>query len=454
MQPSILSLIPPILTLVIALWSKNIMLALFLGITSCAIYSGGWGFLSLIFDKYIYDGIVSNADMFIYMIVFGAFMAAIKRGGGFAAFGSFADKHLDSPKKSKLVTWLLSGIVINQGFGTIGVGSIMRPITDKQKISREKLGYILSSTAEPVVSLVPITIYILVFGGMITSVVPELNGQEIFVQSIPYNFFCILSILAALLTALEILPDTGFMKQREQAARERGELIRPGSTPMETKELDEMEAASKPDFLSFILPFAAFFIAIIVIRIQTGMFSLMTPILVGTIVAIGYPVIRGYFKFQEVPGLIIDGAKSMVSVVVLLALAFGFGKAVADIGFADYIVSIAQGLLNPSILPAVVFLVCAIASYATGSLISACFLLGPIALVLVTTVGGNIPLVVAALVGGSTFGDVTSPLSDLVIESAMGAGVDVMDLGKAQLVPRIILAAITTVLYLLFGILG
>lgn len=251
MQPSILSLIPPILTLVIALWSKNIMLALFLGITSCAIYSGGAGFLSLIFDKYIYDGIVSNADMFIYMIVFGAFMAAIKRGGGFAAFGSFADKHLDSPKKSKLVTWLLSGIVINQGFGTIGVGSIMRPITDKQKISREKLGYILSSTAEPVVSLVPITIYILVFGGMITSVVPELNGQEIFVQSIPYNFFCILSIIAALLTALEILPDTGYMKQRERDAREKGELIRPGSSPMETKELDEMEAASKPDCASF-----------------------------------------------------------------------------------------------------------------------------------------------------------------------------------------------------------
>ena len=169
MEPSILSLIPPVLTLVIALWSKNIMLALFLGIVSCSIYTGGLHFLMLVFDKYIYNGISSNVDMFIYMIVFGAFMVAVKRGGGFAAFSSFGDKHFDTPRKAKLITWLLSGIVINQGFGTIGVGAIMRPITDKQKVSREKLGYILSSTAEPVVALVPITIYILVFGGLISS---------------------------------------------------------------------------------------------------------------------------------------------------------------------------------------------------------------------------------------------------------------------------------------------
>ncbi len=207
------------LTLVIALWSKNIMLALFLGIVSCSIYTGGLHFLMLVFDKYIYNGISSNVDIFIYMIVFGAFMVAVKRGGGFAAFSSFGDKHFDTPRKAKLITWLLSGIVINQGFGTIGVGAIMRPITDKQKVSREKLGYILSSTAEPVVALVPITIYILVFGGLISSVLPELDGQQVFVESIPYNFFCILSVLVGLLTAAELLPDFGFMKKREKAAK-------------------------------------------------------------------------------------------------------------------------------------------------------------------------------------------------------------------------------------------
>lgn len=448
---TIITIIPPLTALALALITKNIMLALFVGILGCAIIAGGFGFLPLVLEDYIFNGIVSNVDMYIYLVLFGAFMAAIKRGGGFAAFSSFADKRLDTPKKAKFFTWFLSGVVVNQGFGTIGIGSIMRPTMDKHKISREKLGYILSTTAEPVVALVPITIYIVVFAGLISAVLPELNGQDIFIQSIPYNFFCILCVIVGLLTALEIIPDFGYMKKRETAAREKGELIRPGSNPIETKELDEIEASTNPDFLSFILPFAAFFITLIILRIKTGMFSLMTPIFVGFIVAVVYPMIRGYFKFTEIPGLIIDGGKSMMSVIILLTLAFGFGKAMAAIGFADYIVGVTQNVLTPTILPAAVFLICAVASYATGSLISACFLLGPIALMLISSVGGNVALTVAALVGGSTFGDVSSPLSDIVIESSMGAGVDVSDLGKAQLVPRLILGVITIVLYLIFA---
>lgn len=446
-----ITFIPPILALALALKTKNIMLALFSGIVACALIAGGVGFLPLILEDYIFNGITSNADMYIYLILFGAFMAAIKRGGGFAAFSAFADRQLDTPRKVKFFTWLLSAVVINQGFGTIGIGSIMRPTMDKHRISREKLGYILSTTAEPVVSLIPITIYIVVFGGLITSVLPDANGQELYIESIPYNFFCILCVIVGLLTALEIIPDFGYMKKREKDAREKGELIRPGSNPIETKELDNIKASARPDFLSFILPFVAFFAALIIVRIESGMFTLMTPILVGFIVAVAYPMARGYFKFDEVPGLLVEGGKSMMSVVILLTLAFGFGKAMAAIGFADYIVAVTQGALTPAILPAAVFLICAIASYGTGSLLSACFLLGPIALMLISSVGGNMPLTIAALVGGSTFGDISSPLSDLVIESSMGAGVDVTDLGKAQLLPRIILAIITTILYLVFA---
>lgn len=448
---TIITVIPPVVALALALITKNIMLALFVGIVGCALIAGGFGFLPLILEEYIFNGIAGNVDMYIYLILFGAFMAAIKRGGGFAAFSTLIDAKLDTPKKAKLLTWFLSGAVMNQSFGTIGIGAVMRPSTDKHKISREKLGYILSTTAEPVASLVPITIYIVVFAGLVSSVLPDLNGQDVFVQSIPYNFFCILCVIVSLLTALEIIPDFGYMKKREIAAREKGELIRPGSTPIETKELDEIEAGGQADILSFILPFLAFFAALVIIRIKTGMFSLMTPMFVGFLAAVIYPMARGYFKFAEVPGLLIDGGKSMMSVVILLTLAFGFGKAMAAVGFADYVVGATQNILTPAILPAAVFLICAVASYATGSLISACFLLGPIALMLIGSVGGNVPLTVAALVGGSTFGDVSSPLSDIVIESAMGAGVDVSDLGKAQLMPRIILGVITIALYLVFG---
>ena len=449
----IITIIPPILALVLALVTKNIFLALFLGIVTSSILANGWGFIGAILDEYIFSGISGNLDMFVFMIIFGAILAAIKMGGGFSAFSKLADKSFNTPKKVKFLTWLLSGVVINQGFGTIGIGSIMRPTTDKHRISREKLGYILSSTAEPVCALVPFTIYILVFSGLISAVLPDMDGQAVYLQSIKYNFFCVLSIVAALLTALEVLPDFGYMKKRELAAKEKGEVIRPGSVPLEAKELEEMEGGDQADILSFLLPILCLIVSLIVIRVKTGMFSLMTPSLIAFIVAVAYPVFRGYFSFNEVPGLLINGGKSMMSVVILLSLAFGFGKAVAAAGFADYIVGVTQGILTPTILPAAVFVICAVASYATGSLISACFLLGPIALMLAAGSGANIPLVLGALVGGSTFGDITSPLSDMVIESATGAGVDVLDLGKAQLMPRIVLAAITTVLYLIVGIL-
>ena len=455
MHYGLLSLVPPIIALFLALYTKNIMLALFMGVASCSIIVNGFGFFAPIFDTYLMAGVGGNIDMFIYMFVFGAFIAAIKRGGGFAAFSDFAEKHFNSPKKSKFLTWLLSGLVVNQSLGTIGVGSIMRPITDRHKISREKLGYLLSTTAEPVTALVPITIYILFFGGMISEANPALalNGQEEYVKAIPYNFFCLLCLVVGLLTALEIIPDFGFMKQREKAAREKGELIRPGSNPIETKELDEMQApeGAKSDFFSFLLPFIAFFAAIIIIRIQTGMFNLGTPILFGFVVSIAYPIIRGYFKFSDVTGLLINGSKSMVPVCLILALAFAFGQAVAAVGFANFIVEVTEPFLTPLILPAVVFAICAVASYATGSLVSACVILTPIAITLAGSIDANLSLTVAALVGGSTFGDCSSPLSDIVIESAMGASVDVTDLGKAQLMPRIILGVITIVLYLIFA---
>ena len=112
---------------------------------------------------------------------------------------------------------------------------------------------------------------------------------------------------------------------------------------------------------------------------------------------------------------------------------------------------VTQSLLTPKLLPAIVFLICCVGSYATGSLVSACVILSPIALTLGVSVGANLPLVMAALVGGSTFGDCSSALSDIVIESAMGAGVDVVDLGKAQLASRVVLALLTAALYLIIA---
>lgn len=453
MNYGIISLLPPVLTLLLALLSKNIVLALFCGIAASSIIVSGTGFLGPIMDTYILGGVQGNTDIFLFVFLFGAFIAVIKRSGGFAAFSRFADAKFNSPRKSKLLTAVLSGVVCHHSFGTIGVGTIMRPVTDKHKVPREKLGFILSSIAEPVCALVPITIYILFFGGMVSSILPDTDGAQLYMQSVPYNFFCIISIVVALLVALEIVPDIGYMRKCEKRAKQTGQLIREGSSPMESTELDELQIPEgvEPDILCFLLPFVAFLGAIAVIYLQTGALNLLPSVLLGFLVACVYPVARGYIKFSEITGLVFQGAKSMVGIAVILALAFGFGKAVEAVGFAAYVVEITQGFLTPKLLPAAAFLICCVGSYTTGSLVSACAILTPIAVSLAGSLGASLPMVIGALVGGSTFGDCTSPLSDVVIESAMGAGVDVMDLGRAQFLPRIIIVLISTALYVIFA---
>ena len=176
MQLGILTLIPPLVALFLALYTKNILLALFSGIAACSVLVNGANFLPPIFDSYILDGVSGNIDMFIYLIVFGSMLAAIKRGGGFEAFSRLADKRFDSPKKSKFLAWLLSSVVINQGFGTIGIGSIMRPVTDKHKISREKLAALLDRAGGLDFQL-PVTLTDPAGGVLLTAGRQQLDGQ-------------------------------------------------------------------------------------------------------------------------------------------------------------------------------------------------------------------------------------------------------------------------------------
>ena len=444
-------LLPPLLALALALLTKNIIVSLLAGIVSCSVIVHGWGFFPPIIGTYMTEGIVSNLDIFIMLLIFGALLEAIKASGGFAAFTGVANKRIKTARGAKFTTWLLALILGDQAMSTVGVGSVMRPITDKHRVSHEKLGFILSSTGPAMCSMLPWTIFILFYSGMIQAVNPELDGFAEYIKLIPFNFYAIVSILVALLYSLEILPDFGYMKKREQRAKEAGELIRPGSNPLVPPENDMMEEDKKGDIVSFILPFAVSIATVLLMYKQTGMIVITTPFFLGLIVAYAYSIIRGYLKFSDIPGVLFKGAGSMIPIIVILALAFTFGKAVAAVGFSDAIVSIAQGLISPQILPALTFLVCGICAFATGSLVSGLVIFAPISIMLAGSLGANLTLTLAACLGGAMFGDQTSPLSDMVIEPALGAGVDVIDLAKAHFPIKAGFSGIVFVLYLVLG---
>lgn len=449
MDHGILSLLPPILALVCAMISKDILLALFLGILSASVIANGWGFFPPITDTYLVEGIVSNADVFLRIFLLGAFLAAIKRAGGITAFTNLIDRKFNTPRKSKFITWLLSLVVINEPFAFFGIGSIMRPVTDRHRVSHEKFGFIQSSTAENICALVPITIYILFFGGIASATVGG-DGNALYLKSIPLNFFCILAIVYALLSALEIIPDFGTMKRCETRARETGALIREGSHPLSSDEIENMKPADgvKPDLLCFVLPFATYIGTIVIIYATTGSLNLGPAVLLGFLVAVIYPMIRGYIGLKDISGIVYQGTKSMMPVCLILAMAFAFGKAIGDVGFANYVVAKAQAFITPNLLPFFAFILCCLGSYVTGSLISISVVLTPIVLALGVSTGANIPMLLAAIVGGSTFGDCSSPLSDIVLQAAMGANVDAVDLSKAQLGPRLIVVGVSALLYL------
>lgn len=447
-----LSILPPILTLIIALKSKNIIVALFTGIVTCSLIVNGIGFLDPIINDYMRQGITGNLDILIMLFIFGMFLTTIKHSGGFAAFISMSEDKIKTARSAKTFTWLLAAISSEGTMSTVGVGSIMRPITDKYKVSHEKLGYILSSTGPAMCAILPWTIYILFYSGLIQSVNPELNGISEFMKLIPFNFYAIGSVLIALLYCLEVIPDFGYMKKCEQRAQETGELIRPGSMPMGNSSFNSTTPEGvTPDIFSFILPFGVAIGSVLVIYIKTGMITITTPFFTGLLVGIIYAVIRGYIKIKDIPGILFEGSMGMVPIIVILTLAFTFGKAVTAAGFAEFIVNSTQGLIKPQLLPFLTCLICGICSFATGSLISGLVILAPISITLASAIDANMTLALAACLGGAMFGDQTSPLSDMVVEASMGADIDTMDLAKAHLPIKSIVFVVTCLIYLVLG---
>lgn len=445
---------PPIFTLVLALISKNIYVSLFIGIVTSSIIANGLGFIAPILEEYMVSGITSNLSIFILLSIFGMIMNTIQKTGGFVAFSEFAKKHIKTPKAAKFVTWLLAAVIGDGSISTIGVGSVMRNVNDEARIPHEKIGLILSSTGTASGALFPWTVYLLAFSGMISAFSPEVDGVAAYLSSIKFQFWSFASLLMALLVALEVIPDFGYMKKCEERARTTGALVAPGTETATVQfgnnQLTDKSGKPLQDIFTFLLPFAVAIPLLIVSYLNTGMVVVTTPFLCGLVVLFVYCLIRGYFKLSDVPGLMIEGFASYAPILVLLALAFTFSKSVSALGMANVAVNMFS-VLPVQIFPFLLFLFCAVISYAAGSLLTASTMVLPIALALCSIPGTNMALLIAACVGGASFGDATSILSDIVVQSATGAGVDVVELGKAQFPIKAITAGIVAIIYLVAG---
>lgn len=452
MDYGILSVVPPLVAIILALVLKDIFIALMLGIFSASIIINGWGFLPPIVSKYILEsGIKGNATIITVLLFFGPLIALMKKSGGFEAYARWADKHIRSKYSALMYTWLASLVCfINTTMSTIGVGVVMRQITDRYKVPREKLGMILSCSGPPAEALVPITLWIIFYGGVISKAIP-VDGTKAFINAIPFNFYSLISIVGAFLIGAGVIPDFGLIKKAVMRSEKTGDLIRPDSSPMDAKEIAELEIAenTRVSFLAFIIPLLVAVAVVIFSYLTTKRVKLDFAIFCAFLAAVIVAMAMGSLKLRDITGTFFIGVKSIIPAVVIIILAVALAASIKDVGFAPYLIRVSKGFISGWWLPLSGFIIACVTSFATGSSSGTVAILAPLVLPLAASLNAPISLTIAAIFGGALFGDESSPVSDMAVKSAMGAGVDVADLVAAQLPYKLIFAVLALVGYVI-----
>ena len=357
----VISIIPALIAIVLSFATRNTIVSL---VVACIVGTllSGQGLLG--FPTLLKTSLGTTS--FSWVMLLNTFIAIIvayfQKTGAIQSFSQMIhDKNL-SRRGAQLMAWVLGIFVyFSDSFSPLFVGSTMRSITDKARISREKLAYIADSTSAPVSVLVPITGWAAYLSGLavgIGCIVTEEDGSALFLKAIPYNFYAILAVIMVGLIGSGIIKDFGPMKKAEERAMNEGKVLRDGAVPLIGKELTEMkpyEGIKPRIFLNFLLPVL-----------------MIISIALGTYITLGSAKTMEAFLFVIIfmsisMDTLTQGIKGAVPAVTLLALAYSINALSKDMGTANYIVSLSESFLTPAMLPAIIFIISAIMAFATGS---------------------------------------------------------------------------------------
>lgn len=466
----IISIIPAILAIALSFRTKNTIAALAVaciaGTTLVGIHEGqGLVDIALMnFPTLLKESLGTTSFSWVMLLntMVGILVAYFQKTGAIQGFSQWIHDKKLSRKGSQLIAWVLGMFVyFSDSFSPLFVGCTMRSITDKARISREKLAYIADSTSAPVSVLVPITGWAAYLSGLAVGVgciATQEDASALFLRAVPFNFYALFAVAFVGLIASGIVKDFGPMKKAEKRAIETGKVLADGAQPLTGKELTNMEPypGFKPRvFLNFLLPV---FVIIVVAMSTYAAFKSAKTMEAFTLVVILMSIsmmIQG-IPFKEVMDTLTNGIKGALPAVILLALAYSVNGLSKTMGTANFIISVTQGLLTPHLLPAVIFIVSAVMAFATGSSWGTFAICMPIALPMAFNMtGGQVSTIVvavfAAVAGGGVFGDHCSPLSDTTILSSMGSASDHLDHVRTQLPYAVVCGSIALIAYLVVG---
>lgn len=456
-----ISLLPAIIAIVLSFATKNTIVALLTAalVGTLAAGQGIMGLPTLIKEAV---GTTSFSWVMLLNLYISIIVAFFHKTGAIQAFSDWVHSKNLKRKGVQLLAWFLGIFVyFSDSFSPLFVGTVMRDISDRAKISKEKLSYIADSTAAPVSVLVPITgwaAYLMGLAVGVGCIVTQDDAQALFLKAIPLNFYPLFAVIMVGLIASGIVKDFGPMKKAELRAMNEGKVLRDGANPLIGKELAEMKAYEgiKPRvFLNFVLP-----VLLIISLALTTFFAMGSAktmeVFLGVTIFMAISMFFQGIPFGEIMDTVTQGIKSGVPAVTLLALAYSVNKLSTDMGTANYIIENCESFLSPAVLPAIIFVVAAIMAFATGSSWGTFAICMPIALPLAFAYTGDtmttlIVACFAAVAGGGVFGDHCSPLSDTTILASTGAGADHIDHVKTQLPYSLVCGALAVIGYLILG---
>ena len=456
-----LSLAPALFTLVICFTTRNVILALFMGVVLGGLVSGHYNIIqhflipSLGTERYA-------QILVVYLWALGGLLGMWNRNGGAFHFATYVSQNFVKSRRSAMFFAWLMGIIFHQGgtISTVLTGTTVRPVADREKLSHEELSYIVDSTASPVATIIPFNVWPLYVAGLISIpsmshfIADEEAAVALFLRAIPFNFYGWIAVLFTLLFAFDKLPFRGGpMRAAQRRVRETGQLDAPGAIPMISVELSTLNVVEgyRPALIDFFMPIGVLLGFSIIPWLLTGSPMIFEAFGLAVVSSMVVSIIRGMKVNEAFEGLV-DGIKGVTVGAIILGLAVTLAKVSEVLGASGYVIQISTNLFTavPFILPGLLMLICMLVAFSVGSSWGTYAVIFPIALPLAYAISPDptyVLLAFGAMMGGSVFGDQCSPISDTTILSALACGSDLMDHVFTQLPIALFAAGISIALY-------
>ncbi len=463
------ALVPPIVAIALALITKEVYSSLFIGILVGAVFYSNFSFEGTV-TQIFQGGIISvlsdsyNVGILVFLVILGVMVCLMNNAGGSAAFGRWAGEHIKSRVGAQLATILLGVLIfIDDYFNCLTVGSVMRPVTDKQQVSRAKLAYLIDATAAPVCIIAPISSWAAAVSGFVEGE----DGLSLFVRAIPYNFYALLTIVMMVGMVL-MKVEFGSMAVHEKNAKN-GDLYTTPGRPYASAETEKENTRGK--VMDLVIPILCLVICCVIGMIYTGGFfegagfveafsqsdasvGLALGSFFGLVITVILYIARRVLSFRECMACIPDGFKAMVPAILILTFAWTLKAMTDSLGAAEYVGNLVQSSANGfmNLLPAIIFLVGCGLAFATGTSWGTFGILIPIVVSVFANSNPQLMIIsISACMAGAVCGDHCSPISDTTIMASAGAQCDHVNHVSTQLPYAITAAAVSFVSYIIAG---